>query len=536
MSRFLPCVQGSTNPSVRPGDTTTVANSSAEQSRPSTATTFRFDGSERSAGYTQTTNSPAIPAQAHKLKHSPEPASNIPSRAFGVHSILNPSSELQADEVAGHRFSPPDRSTTHDRALPPISSPRGRKRAEPNSPTVGTTFAAISPGRVGRRVLTPKSSSLRAPSLGIRRDPPEIGSFQQQNLSRHEERPYTIELGLYRGADIPPLPPLSIATAGNLPDLSRTEAPSSFPRTTLPSTSHAVLSGRAGNGRPDSPHSSARRSDQNSQNTRYGPNAPPSTLATPAPPMFRGLSTAPHTAYGPTTSAHGPHEGYQSGPASYQISLDTEQGPMIVPVELDLQQASKVADEKRKRNAGASARFRARRKEKEKEASQTIHGLQHELKETLKQRDFYFTERNWYRDFVVRNMGPNQLPPRPSSPQMSQYEPPPMSAGSPSGTEDNFGHQEPYLGNVQRRRTGEYQPSFTGPALAGPSMAPPFAPSYPPQPPPPLSLPAGGSQAMFQEAPRTVPTASAAPPPTSRSQSYDPFRRDPFDRSWNPGR
>lgn len=55
-------------------------------------------------------------------------------------------------------------------------------------------------------------------------------------------------------------------------------------------------------------------------------------------------------------------------PSQHQIlTFETEQGPIQVP--LDVQAASRGADEKRKRNATASHRFRQRRKEKEQEIS-----------------------------------------------------------------------------------------------------------------------------------------------------------------------
>lgn len=63
------------------------------------------------------------------------------------------------------------------------------------------------------------------------------------------------------------------------------------------------------------------------------------------------------------------------GSSGYQmITINTEDGPVQVPV--DVKAASNVADEKRKRNASASARFRQRRHEREREASQRISELE----------------------------------------------------------------------------------------------------------------------------------------------------------------
>ena len=66
------------------------------------------------------------------------------------------------------------------------------------------------------------------------------------------------------------------------------------------------------------------------------------------------------------------------GGSTYQMmTLDTENCPIQVPV--DVQAAGKVADEKCKRNALASARFRQRRLEKQRESIQTIHALNHRV-------------------------------------------------------------------------------------------------------------------------------------------------------------
>ena len=77
----------------------------------------------------------------------------------------------------------------------------------------------------------------------------------------------------------------------------------------------------------------------------------------------------------------------------YQMmTLETTSGTVQVPV--DVQAASRVADEKRRRNAGASARFRQRRKEKEKEAGSTISRLEQQVKELGEDADFYRRERD----------------------------------------------------------------------------------------------------------------------------------------------
>ena len=243
-----------------------------------------------------------------------------------------------------------------------------------------------------------------------------------------------------------------------------------------------------------------------------------------------------YSSYAPDAPARGPPETHQAGQPAYQMTLETDQGTMVVPVELDVQQASKVADEKRKRNAGASARFRQRRKEKEKEASTTISGLQQELRELREERDFYRNERNWIRDLATRQFG-IQLPLRPPSPQFHRLSASTTHEGSRS-LEDVGRARSDSAPAAQRRRTGEYRPQFAGSTHQSPIQQPfgiTHGPPGLPLPPPPTPQAVGlGSYAS----PRSLPPGPPAPPPAGQraQSSYDPFRRDPVDRSWPPAR
>ena len=60
------------------------------------------------------------------------------------------------------------------------------------------------------------------------------------------------------------------------------------------------------------------------------------------------------------------------------MTIELEQGPIKVPV--DVQAASKVTDERRKRNATASHQFRQRRKEKERETLGKISKLEAQVR------------------------------------------------------------------------------------------------------------------------------------------------------------
>jgi len=105
-----------------------------------------------------------------------------------------------------------------------------------------------------------------------------------------------------------------------------------------------------------------------------------------------------------------------TGVNTYQMmTLDTENGPLQVPV--DVQAASKVACEKRKRNATTSRRFRLRRKEKERETSQNISKLETQIRETEEERDFFRGERDHFRNLLSRIPGQAHHMPRPVFPQ-----------------------------------------------------------------------------------------------------------------------
>jgi len=453
-----------------------------------------------------------------------------------MESILNP-------------FSPgnPPAAAAPARPPRPSLSPRILKRPARSSPAVEDP--ARPGGHESRRVLTPKSPGRRAASLGTHRTPPGEG------------RVYTAEPGPRADSDIPPLPaPLAMTRTGSHPS---TGTPSRLePR--RPSVGRAyplapASTGPSQSASPSTSHSSYSQLSQTSPVVAYGGPPPAPTLygAPPAPPRAE-----PPRAPGPPLETH-----YDVGRSSYQMTLDTESGPMIVPVEVDVQQASRMADEKRKRNAGASARFRARRKEKEKEANQTIESLQKALRELTDERDFYQGERNFYREFVGRTLGPGQIPLRPPSPSTRRLVPPAPPPGQPPGNPPPHWPTATaeYSMRSQRRRTDEYQAPFAGLSMS------PMTPSQPPhfgQPFPPLSAPPPPPSAPLQpplpesRQPSTTTTAAAAatatstpsrppppppdrsagpppppsagPPPPDRPASYDPLRRDSLDRSWHP--
>ncbi|KAI6823683.1 hypothetical protein KC340_g11683 [Hortaea werneckii] len=144
------------------------------------------------------------------------------------------------------------------------------------------------------------------------------------------------------------------------------------------------------------------------------------------------------------------------GQNTYQMmTLETTSGTVQLPV--DVQAASRVADEKRRRNAGASARFRQRRKEKEKEASTTIARLEQQMKELSEDADFYKRERDYMASVILQASGAERHFPRPTSPRRRRSS---AATGGPSSMNGSaFGNaretrvHSPDEGRNVRRRT-----------------------------------------------------------------------------------
>ena len=161
-----------------------------------------------------------------------------------------------------------------------------------------------------------------------------------------------------------------------------------------------------------------------------------------------------------------------TGQGTYQLmTIDTDQGPVQFPV--DVQAASKVADEKRKRNAGASARFRARRKEKEREASQSISRLESKVRELSEDKDFYRMERDYFRQLVYNSPAQSQVVPRPPSPRRRKTSIDTSSTGTPEWQQN--GERGNDDGRNQRRRISSYYETspVQGPPSALPQGPPP---------------------------------------------------------------
>ena len=472
----------------------------------------------------------------------PSSASTSGPRPLGVQSILNPT---QSEHENGRQSlnDPRGRQTTtnDDQDAPPLhsapaTSPKSRKRNQRN---LRTDEPSNSPQSFGpRRTLTPASPARRAESLGVRRSLISLSSITQPvSLAPAGGRFYTAEPGTRPEADIPPLP-ASFFMRGQAQDPQPGEA-----------SSGSARNYGGGPALATEPGSHTRKSESpgtsQSSYSYVSQSSPLFTHGRTAVPQ-QGFSSVPITAsqltQGFTTSHYLEGHRHQApGQTSLQMTLNTEQGTMLVPV--DIQQASKTANEKRKRNASASARFRARRKEKEKEASHTIVNLETEVREAMEERDHYRNERDYFRDLASRYTDLSQLPPRPSSPALRRDAPllPPISVESPQYQDQYRDPSEPSGRAPMRRRTGDQTRHSESSMSESPMLPPqiPFPSQLPAQPLslPPVPLPPSLPNPFLEGRPGQSTASPSSFPPLSRSQSHDPFRpAERYDRSWDPSR
>lgn len=214
-----------------------------------------------------------------------------------------------------------------------------------------------------------------------------------------------------------------------------------------------------------------------------------------------------------------------TGPTnSYQMmTLQTSSGTMQVPV--DIQAASKLADEKRRRNAGASARFRERRKRKEVEASATISRLERQVKELSEDSDYYRRERDYFVNAVLQMPGGERHFPRPTgSPRLHRRPHVPSNAGSTSDDSNNYDsiHERHDGGHDNYDMQGRRGASFSNtPEPHTGARAFPFSNPAVARSPQPLNLPPRFSESRVQDDPDGV---SAVPAASSGSRDAMPPR------------
>lgn len=157
----------------------------------------------------------------------------------------------------------------------------------------------------------------------------------------------------------------------------------------------------------------------------------------------------------PTASVvAGPSNPHRAG---YQVmALQTSSGVVNLPVDIDM--ASKVADDKRKRNAGASARFRSRRKQREMVAADKIQLLEQQARILTDTVEFYRNERDHFRDMLRQESALSaDIFDRPPSPQL-RVEPGTSPALSSRAASVNSGEPD-FVSDEARRRTSSFPSS-----------------------------------------------------------------------------
>ena len=425
--------------------------------------------------------SPSVPAtQNVATGPTPLPSSTPPdqrsSRPIGVQNLLNPTTSGETANaqsrrrIAEHMDSPP-------RASPLTIMPRA---STPSLPT--TSMINRSPVNVTLPSITPPSISVYPQPLG-RAVTPHLSpsSYGASPITVNnpsgtmdvKQSPFVLPRDHNGTGGRGSLP--DIATATSLPGEAHTAplqsgtSPSDR-RNSQDSTrySHMQSMLERKNGVATGPQSVGSQGD--SPSTQYSSyshvsRTPPPAAPPPSTGQPQSFFTAPFTAPGPASTmaqmGFDAASGSTAGGSTYQMmTLDTEQGPIQVPV--DVQAASKVADEKRKRNATASHRFRQRRKEKERENSQNIAKLEDQIRQMEEEREHYRRERDYFREVAVRQPGQAHVLPRPLSPRQRRL-------GSMSGSigYPNVQFEGPETGNRNggrntRRRTSAYVPP-TGP-------------------------------------------------------------------------
>ena len=404
---------------------------------------------------------------------TPPPSSTPPeqriSRPIGVENLLNPAAggnpNAESQRRDGERTDSPQPTAMAASSRP--ETPSFPSTTVRKTSTGDITLPSITPPLINAypqpvpRAMTPRSPTNFGPGVMTTGLPTAtIDARQSPFVGPHHQTFTSTGPGTSFPADM-------VGTAPNIPSTAYTTSAPSF--RSSPRLRQGSQSGQNTSGYPrmqtllDPPvHTiparfSASRSSSPSIHQRT---PPPASIGHTAPTgKPQSFFSTPLTSMGPASTV--PQLGFDkktpvaagpTGQNQYQMmTLDTESGPIQVPV--DVQAASKVADEKRRRNATASHRFRQRRKEKEQETSNNIAKLEAQVRDLSEEKDFYQRERDFLQDFILRSRVP--VPPRPTSPRRRRH----MSLGGTTMRQyqDSEGASRDE-GRNTRRRTSAYVP------------------------------------------------------------------------------
>ncbi|KAF1842247.1 uncharacterized protein K460DRAFT_380146 [Cucurbitaria berberidis CBS 394.84] len=392
----------------------------------------------------------------------PTPSDRRHGTPFGVHSMLNPQAELVAQQQnrrrsASQMESPSPVDTQHPHSLPSISRPTSVDSTQDDPKPPRVFQAPGPPGRPSmRHILSPKSPKLhRTQSLGLLNPPTGTIDAHQSPFLTANTRPSDL---VTSQPALPTPPGGRIAYFSAVPPSAPTPPPNMI-RTDVR---------RPSIGFP--------QSGSASPITQYSPYSQPASVASS---QYDNQSTQGHYASGPThvhmhDVRHGsiPMETERnsmipmapSSQSSIQIMTIKSQLGHPVQIPVDVQAASKVADEKRRRNAGASARFRARRKEKEREASMSISRLEQQVRDAIEDAEYYRSERDYFKSIVFQQPNPETHYARAPSPRLRRPSIAPSLAPSSStgpGSDGSYAEYEEEAREEERnvrRRTSSYHP------------------------------------------------------------------------------
>ncbi|KAI9746564.1 MAG: hypothetical protein M1818_000277 [Claussenomyces sp. TS43310] len=475
------------------------------------------------------------------------------SRGLGVHTILNPSEpqrviESPRSRPSGFSQSPHPMHPPFQRQGSPAVLPRESTQSQQPASLTTPSIEGRGTHPFGRKMLQPKSP--RSVSLGARKA--ATIDVQQSPFVPSGTRGFTADPGPSFMSEMPPIPRVPGMIQNAPPSLPQASgSPADLRRRASVATMSAPSRAPFSQSASPSPSLTSSYSSQPSPVSRQqiGPSAgtvPYFPGASFGAPMPGGAQGAPGSEgpYLPPDSVYVESSGPGQSSNFKMMSIAAEGGGhFYVPV--DVQAASKVADEKRARNAGASARFRERKKAKEREASTNIQKLEQQTRELERkareleqERNFYRGERDRFREIVYMNPSTRDLatqaPPSPrhtraqTQTRVPTFVAPPASASyvDPAG---GLSQEKDASGRPPRRRRMDAPGEYTY-AQLGPSSPPPLGASFASNQ--PLSgLPPLGVENVSASGPRTGGAVTSSIQPTTMSP-YETASQNIYERSW----
>ncbi|KAI4184787.1 MAG: hypothetical protein L6R41_004509 [Letrouitia leprolyta] len=402
----------------------------------------------------RTSDSGEWPTLSAKATPAQSPVTQKSSRSLGMQNILNPTSKESPEDSSRRRKAEQVELPTSASRAPSTSmtpSPGTVSLPSITPPSMNTYLPPV--GQGPRQAFTPRSTSSYPPNLATNALPGTIDAKVSPFIGSGEPV-HTIAPENNNAMDFPSAHPPNGTPYG-----------SAYPHTRSPT-------GRQPSSNSQLPISMDRRSSvagSDSPSTTYSsysrisrtPPAPQTIAPASQPSSAFFGGPYPSSGYAPSLAhgfgANGPVSSSTAQGPYRMMTMDTEQGPIQVPV--DVQAASKVADEKRKRNATASHRFRQRRKEKERETSQNIAKLEKQINEIAEEKEFYRMERDYFRSLISRNPGQAHLTARPPSPKHHRApSQTPEQEAVPGAQWQSQSEDRNHSGRNTRRRTSSYVP------------------------------------------------------------------------------